>query len=611
MGPARGSHGKGAARIARPTAQGNGALSDGGEGSTLNPLGTVLIVDDSVLMCAIIAGSCEELGFRAVTANSGTEALQFLAEWAAGVDLVITDVLMPDTDGFELMARLHGLYPDLPVVLMTAHASVDLVIRAIKQRALDVLVKPVSPPQLEQALRTALERRDLLSEERGLLETLRRTVEDQNAELRARMQAIEQHRLAEEQEHQALKRLFGQVRDIKEEWESTMDCVADMVLLVDPDGKLKRCNRALRDFTGLGYRELLGADCKDLLRSNGLTGGSGTRPPGPEADRVTIFTSGMELHHAATARWFVYREAPFASSRDKHIPGTVVTIHDTTELKLALNALEDSYQKLQDTQAQVIQSEKLATIGQLTAGMAHEINNPVGFVTSNLNTLNKYIDRLVTFMAAQADAVNKSASPRGKEDLADVRRSLKIDYILTDVRKLLAESLDGTSRVSKIVKDLGSFSRVDTGERAPADLTECIERGVTIVWNELKYKVTLHRDYGDVPKVVCNMQQINQVVMNLLVNASHAMDKPGEITLSTRVEGSWAVIRVADTGKGIAPEHLAKIFEPFFTTKEAGKGTGLGLSISFDIIKQHGGDLSVESTVGLGTTFTIRLPLVS
>ena len=562
-------------------------------------------------MCTVMAALSEDLGFRAVTANSGAEAVQFLAEWAAGLDLVISDVEMPDMDGFELIARLRGLYPDLPVVLMTGHASVDFMIRAIKQRALDVLVKPVSRPRLEQALQAAMERREVLGEERGLLETLQRTVEDQNAELRAKMQAIDQHRLAGEREHEALKRLFGQVRDIKQEWERTMDCVADMVLLLDPDGRLKRCNRALRDFIGLGYSELISADCQELLRSTGLLDGGVARGAGTDKDPTPKYTSGMELLHPATGRWFVYREAPFASSREEEAPGIVVTLHDTTELKLTLNALGDSYQKLQDTQAQVIQSEKLATLGQLTAGMAHEINNPVGFVTSNLNSLNKYIDRLVTFLAAQSAAVTQHASPQAKVELTDLRRSLKIDYILTDVRKLLAESLDGTSRVSKIVRDLGSFSRIDTGERAPADLTECIERGVTIVWNELKYKVTLRRDYGAVPKVVCNMQQINQVVMNLLVNASHAMDQPGEITLSTRAEGPWAVVRVADTGKGIAPEHLTKIFEPFFTTKEAGKGTGLGLSISFDIIKQHGGDLSVVSAVGLGTTFTIRLPLIS
>jgi two-component system NtrC family sensor kinase len=163
--------------------------------------------------------------------------------------------------------------------------------------------------------------------------------------------------------------------------------------------------------------------------------------------------------------------------------------------------------------------------------------------------------------------------------------------------------------VGKIVQDLNTFSRIDKGESCIVDVKESIESAINIVWNELKYKVTIHRDYEDIPPIKCYPQQLNQVFINLLVNAGHAIEGKGHFTITTRAYKSSVYISFADTGRGIAPEHMSRIFEPFFTTKEVGKGTGLGLSISYDIIKKHQGEITVDSTVGKGTTFTIRLPL--
>jgi two-component system NtrC family sensor kinase len=250
----------------------------------------------------------------------------------------------------------------------------------------------------------------------------------------------------------------------------------------------------------------------------------------------------------------------------------------------------------------------MASIGQLAAGVAHEINNPMGFISSNLGTLGKYVERLQTFMESQGAALS-SLSTETADRLAIERKKLKIDYLLDDIPKLLAESADGAGRVRTIVQNLKSFSRVDEAELKESDLNDCLDSTITIAWNELKYKCTVVKEFGEIPPVKCYPQQLNQVFLNLLVNGAHAIEKQGTITVRTWHEGEEVCIAVSDTGCGIPEEVRNRIFEPFFTTKEVGKGTGLGLSISYDIVKKHGGSIELQSVVGEGTTFTVHLPL--
>jgi len=277
------------------------------------------------------------------------------------------------------------------------------------------------------------------------------------------------------------------------------------------------------------------------------------------------------------------------------------------ELEEGHRMLAQSHAQLKAAQSQMLQREKMASVGQLAAGMAHEINNPVGFVTSNLATLARYIDRLTEYI----EILQQEAGSVASEKLQTARKELKIGYIAEDAKDLIKESLDGTDRVSAIVRGLKSFSRVDEAQRQAADINECLEATLNIVWNELKYNASVTKEYGDLPLTLCNPQQLNQVFMNLLVNAAQAIDKQGEIRISTSHADNLILVSIADTGCGIAPENLSHIFEPFFTTKEIGKGTGLGLSISYDIIKQHGGDIEVASEPGRGTTFTVKIPVVT
>ena len=286
------------------------------------------------------------------------------------------------------------------------------------------------------------------------------------------------------------------------------------------------------------------------------------------------------------------------------------------KLEAKMNQLQhsiDIHKKSEETlklmQSQIVQQEKMASIGQLAAGVAHEINNPMGFITSNLTTLGKYTDRLDQYIVALQKSLHSCASHPGMVEIDTLRQQLKVDFIIRDVRELLAESLDGAHRVRQIVQDLKSFSRVDQAECCRMNLNDMLVTTINIAWNELKYSATLERDFGDIPHISCHPQQLNQVFLNLLVNAAQSLERQGIITVRTWSDDSNVFVSVTDTGKGM-PEHVRKcVFEPFFTTKEVGKGTGLGLSISADIIHKHGGEITVTSEVGAGSVFTVMLPV--
>ncbi|MBI1921305.1 MAG: PAS domain-containing protein [Geobacter sp.] len=394
--------------------------------------------------------------------------------------------------------------------------------------------------------------------------------------------------------NEELERLFKKIEDIKKEWERTMDCLGDLVLLVNDDGKVVRCNRPAKEFFGSSYEALKGCGWKGLF---------------DEYLHVSADTlrSGAEICHEPSGRWFLYNIYPFSPVGEGGMAGLVITLHDTTELHRSREETETAYAKLAATHNQLVQQEKMASIGQLAAGVAHEINNPIGFVNSNLGTLSKYVGRLAEFMDFQEQVV--AECPASLERISAKRAELKIDRILNDAGELIRESLEGTDRVRRIVQDLKSFSHAEEEESKPADINDCLDSTVNIVWNELKYKVTLVKEYGELPLVTCWPQQLKQVFMNLLMNAAQSIERQGEIRIRTWQEGGSVLVSVSDTGCGMPAEQLERIFEPFFTTKEIGKGTGLGLSISYDIVKKHGGDIFVTSEVGKGTTFTIRLPV--
>jgi two-component system NtrC family sensor kinase len=271
--------------------------------------------------------------------------------------------------------------------------------------------------------------------------------------------------------------------------------------------------------------------------------------------------------------------------------------------------------ELEASQSQLLQSEKMASIGLLAAGIAHEINNPVGYVQSNLKSLERYLTDLLQVLDAYEHAEAQSCCP--EECLAQVRQikqRVDIPYLREDVASLMRESEEGISRVRKIIQDLKDFSHVGQEETwQEADLHRSLESTLNVVWNELKYKARVVREYGELPEIRCIPSQLNQVFMNLLINAAQAIEDKGTITirtgLGTGAAAGEAWVEIEDDGKGIPPENLKKIFDPFFTTKPIGKGTGLGLSVSHGIVQKHGGHIEVASREGQGTRFRIWLPV--
>ncbi len=257
----------------------------------------------------------------------------------------------------------------------------------------------------------------------------------------------------------------------------------------------------------------------------------------------------------------------------------------------------------------ILLQEKMASIGQLAAFVVHEINTPIGFISSNIRVLEKYVSRLVEFVDAQADLCKSFNNTATLEEIKLLRKKMKVEYICKDVKDLVRESLEGTERVEKIVQDLKSFSRIGHADQSMVNLNDCLDDTINIIWNDLKYKATVKKEYGELSPTMCFPQQMNQVFMNLLVNAAQAIEKQGEIHIKTWRENDSVCVAISDTGCGIPLEIMGKLFEPFLTTKDAGKGNGLGLSICFEIIKKHDGEITVQSKVGKGSTFTVRIPI--
>lgn len=345
----------------------------------------------------------------------------------------------------------------------------------------------------------------------------------------------------------------------------------------------------------------------------------------------------QDLMHHQDGRVFEVSSRP--QYLGEQIVGRVFGFHDITQRTLAEAALRESrdlleqrvlartadlnaanetlvqererqaalIKRLEEAQNQLLQAERMASIGQLAAGVAHEINNPIGFVNSNLGSLQRYVTDLLRLLSVYQQV--EPALPGAElQAIRQVKAEIDVEFLREDLACLLSESLDGLKRVTRIVQDLKDFSHVDEAERQWADLEAGLESTLRVVCNELKYKAEVVKEFAGIPPVECFAFQLNQVFMNLLVNAAHALEGHGTITIRTGHDDEQVWVQVQDTGRGIKPEHLTRIFEPFFTTKPVGQGTGLGLSLAYGIVKKHDGSLEVKSELGQGTVFKVILP---
>jgi PAS domain S-box-containing protein len=647
----------------------------------------ILIIEDDMMEQKIMSANISRYGYACETASSGKEGIE--KAQLHDPDVIILDVFLPDISGVMACKQLRAKKETrhIPIISITSSDDKRLRLDSLNAGANDFINKPVDFPELLIKIKNLVQ-----------------------------MKSYEDIKI----KHDILANTVKAIETVKREWEQSMDCIRDAVILADSNGFILRCNKVLTTLTGETYQGLLNRKWRDVLTEGGFTCITGT-------------VECIEFEHA-TGKYFECSAYDIANGDESFVATSIVTLHDITDRKKAEEELRNSrmqlqkaldkissliqevavkknfsvrfentnlkkcrefmkcdkdgcicfadigndrrcwqkagtfcrgdvqgqfakkyetctkcpffkdaardpysylgeqfnnmmhiletqhtdlknaYNELKMVQSQVLQQEKMASIGQLAAGVAHEINNPIGFIISNLNTLKRYIEKISEYMAGQSAAVQRCSEKCGNTDirreLDGNRKALKIDYITGDLNNLINESLEGADRVKKIVQDLKNFSRVDESEFKTADINSGLESTINIVWNELKYKATLVKEYGNIPLTVCNPGQLNQVFMNLLVNAAHAIEKQGEIRVRTWLEGRLIKIAISDTGSGISEDNQRRIFEPFFTTKEIGKGTGLGLSIAYDIIKNHNGLIKVDSEVGKGTTFTISIPAV-
>ena len=375
------------------------------------------------------------------------------------------------------------------------------------------------------------------------------------------------------------------------------------LLVIDADGKIAACNPPA---------ELILGERAESLRGRSLRRWFASDPPNEDCIALSL-TEGIRFSGAES---MITRSdgirvpigvscAPIVDA-DGACFGVVATFQDLTEVK--------------QLQRQVLQAEKMASIGQLAAGVAHEINNPMGFIHANLFQMAEYVADLRRVFSS-VDELRKAVARGHPSEVREAAGRLdataeesQVDFLLADLAKAIRESQEGSERIRHIVQDLRDFSHLDPGERGLADINQCLDSTANIVWPMMKHLVVLEKDYSEIPRVACYPMQLKQVFMNLLVNAFQAIEEKiagraetGLIRLRTEVRGDSVLVLVSDTGIGIAPENLGRIFDPFFTTKKVGVGTGLGLSSCYSIVRRNGGIITVESELDKGSTFQVRL----
>ena len=413
---------------------------------------------------------------------------------------------------------------------------------------------------------------------------------------------------------------------------SVLDSLAHSIAVLDSRGVIVIVNRSWRDFArdngarddvvsavGINYLNACKASLANAAEPDAFAALSGIREV--LAGTKAQFSLEYACHSPTEQRWFIMH----ATALHGQFPGAVIAHENITRRKLAEIQLYRSTQltqqkldelvrlnsRLDETNNKLLHSEKLASIGQLAAGMAHEINNPIGYVSSNLNSLADYIRTLLDINEAYAAVESRVALswPDVFESVRRIKEQRDHEFIVADIQNLLEESREGLEHVRKIVQDLKDFSRAgDTGWQR-VDIHHGLESTLNIVWNEIKYKADIEKHYGDLPEILCIPSQLNQVFLNLLTNAAQAIEERGHIVLRSGRSESDVWIEVEDNGCGIPPEDLERVFEPFYTTKAVGKGTGLGLSLSWGIVQRHRGKIDVSSELGRGTIFRVTLPI--
>lgn len=538
--------------------------------------GKVLVVDDDDTVNTMISDVLSRHGYQTETAEAAEAAL---AKYHSGVyDVVVSDIKMPGMDGTELLREIRAVDEDTAVILVTGYADLRSARDAVKSGAFDYVLKPFNLTEFVREVDDAAAETHRHREERERRERLEVLVEERTQDLEFHSSVL---RLEQERFHGILKSAnFGLL---------VLNGDDDSIILVNEQAKryLRPHGEPLSEFFGQRAERLFQGEISDRIAK--LV--EGVKSTG-KVCRLPAFTTDDGV---------ILEMQSYPVTSRETLRATVIVVNDITERT-----------KLEE---QLLMSSKLAGIGELAAGIAHEINNPIGFVASNTRTLRRYVSdlaqlvgeyhKLKDVLAAGQAANEMLAKIEALEDRVDV------DYLLDDMESLVSENRDGLDRVVQILRDLKTFSRADEEATSPVNLNSVIDEALTLARNEIKYKAEVRTELGELPPIDGHPGQLSQVFINMLVNAAHAIEQKGTITITTKADGGRVVATVSDTGCGMTSEVKRRIFDPFFTTKDRGKGTGLGLSIALEIVQNHGGTIDVESAPGHGATFTLTFPVAA
>jgi|GEM_PF-654587 len=560
---------------------------------------TILIAEDDRLVRTTTSRYLQKQGYQILEAANGEEALQLCKENSP--DILLTDLRMPKLDGMALIRAVVVEYPAIPVVILSGLGTMTDVIEALRIGAWDYLTKPIADLNiLNRCINNALQHAQIRRQEQSHQASLEKEVQQQTMEL------LRQNRLLEREmkERQAQEILVLQAR---QEWERTIDAMPDMVALVDRDHNIVRMNTSMMNTLGKSSEELHGANCCVCLH------GRDTRPDScphsqllkdGKTHKIEIFEERLGGHCEIIT-------APYHDAGGTLL-GSILIARDINEQKNAAQEKEKLH-------AQLLHAQKLESVGQLAAGIAHEINTPTQFIGSNINFLEDVSQDIVLFME-QIQEIGQKASQETADLIEKALTTLDWEYLAKEMPLAISQSHEGVRRVTSIVRAMKEFSHPGSTNKESLNLNQIIETTVTVARNEWKYVADMELNLDPyLPQIQLLSDAMGQVILNMLVNAAHAIaeklgenpqgDK-GKITLSTRALKDNVELRLHDTGAGMPEEVRLRIFNPFFTTKKVGKGTGQGLAISHDVVvEKHQGTILVESTPGEGTTFIITLPL--
>lgn len=422
------------------------------------------------------------------------------------------------------------------------------------------------------------------------------------------------------------KALDKHYHEIELMFKTLTNAAKSAIISVNEDGAIEYCNPATLKLFEYEYKELHGKKIPMLLYSE--ESGFNVEEKGKfKVAQNFVAVKNVELNGITRSGKKIPIELSISPYDVSNIRHHVIIIQDIKERKLVeaqrisyQNDLEkknreihDALEKTKRMQNQLVQSEKMASLGALIAGIGHEINNPLAFVSSNLNRFEEYFSDLFSLVekwkTLEQQLKNANQFTDELNSIDSFEDKIDFKFIKSDCEELMKHNLEGIDRIKKIVLQLRGFSHMSDSNAMDADINLAIDETLTLIWNELKYKTNVIKNYGNIPPVVCQINEIKQIFMNLLVNASQAIETKGDITIETLQEDDNVIIKISDTGKGMNPEIKRKVFDPFFTTKEIGKGTGLGLWICMSIIQKHRGNIEVESQEGKGSTFKITLPV--